>query len=314
MQETCQFRPSAGHGFYETSGGTCPETVLVLTCPARPHAGDEEGPLAINLGLIGFGTVGRAVARAVQEGAAGDARVVAALVRDAAGYQAEAAHHPWTLTDRPELFFAQTMELVVEGAGHEAVRRYAVQSLRSGRNFLALSVGAFADEALLRQVKEAAVAAGRRVLIPSGAIGGLDAITSAAVGGLEEVTITTRKPPGAWKGTVAEQQVDLANLAEATCLYSGPAREAARLYPQNVNVQAALALAGIGMDRTQSRVYADPAVRYNTHEVVARGAFGEIRVTIGNVPSEGSPKTGRIVAMSVVKAIRNLTAPVVVGI
>jgi aspartate dehydrogenase len=151
-------------------------------------------------------------------------------------------------------------------------------------------------------------------MVPSGAIGGLDAISAGAVGGLDEVTIRTRKPPAAWKGTAAETQVDLDRVTEPVLLYSGTAREAAKLYPQNVNVQAALALAGVGMDATRSEVYADPGVRYNTHEIVARGAFGEIRVSIGNVPSEASPKTGRIVAMSMVKAIRNLTAPFVVGL
>jgi aspartate dehydrogenase len=270
--------------------------------------------VTLSVGLIGFGAIGRAVAQAVEQGAAGDAQVVAVLVRNAGRYREAAPDYPRTITDNEGVFFGRQMDLVVECAGHEAVRRYAAASLRSGRDLLVLSVGAFAEESLLREVVEAAALSGRRVLIPSGAIGGLDAITSAAVGGLEEVTITTRKPPEAWKGTVAEQQTDLAALTEPVCLYSGSAREAAKLFPQNVNVQATLALAGIGLDQTRSQVYADPTVRHNTHEILARGDFGEIRITIGNVPSEGAPKTGRIVAMSVVKAIRNLTAPLVVGL
>ncbi|MCL4534734.1 MAG: aspartate dehydrogenase [Bacteroidetes bacterium] len=270
--------------------------------------------MTLKLGLIGFGVIGRAVAQAVQEGTAGDTQVVAVLVRDAAKHSADAVNFPWLLTDRPDLFFRQPMDLVAEAAGHEAVRRYVVETLRSGRDFLTLSVGAFADESLLFRAREAATASERQILVPSGAIGGLDAITAAAVGGLEEVTITTRKPPRAWKGTAAEQQVDLESLTEAHCLYEGPARRAALLYPQNVNVQAALALAGIGLDRTRSRIYADPTVRHNSHEIVARGAFGEVRVAIGNVPSEGSAKTGRLTAMSMVKAIRHRTAPLVVGL
>ena len=270
--------------------------------------------MAIKLGLIGFGAVGSAVAEAIQEGKAGDARLVQVLVRSPQKHAQDDGSRTWRLTADPDAFFSEPMDLVVETAGHEALRQYAVRALRSGRDLLTISAGAFAEDDLLQQIREEAAASGRRVLIPSGAIGGLDAITSAAVGGLKEVTIITRKPPRAWKGTVAERRVDLSGLTEPVCLYAGPAREAAKLYPQNVNVQATLALAGIGLDATRSAVYADPSVHHNTHEIAARGAFGEIRITISNLASEASAKTGKIVAMSVIKAIRNLTSSFVVGI
>ena len=96
-------------------------------------------------------------------------------------------------------------------------------------------------------------------------------------------------------------------------LFVGPAREAAPRFPENVNVAAAVSLAGVGPDRTSVRVVADPGVSRNTHEVVARGYFGEIRILLQNIPTEANPKTGRIVALGVIKALRNLTAPVVVG-
>ncbi len=270
--------------------------------------------MTIRIGLIGFGAIGRAVAEAVLRGAAGDTAITAALVRDLSRHREDASRYPWGFTDAADDFLALPMDLVVEVAGHEALRGYAERSLLSGRDYLTVSVGAFADDSLLTAVREAALSSGRRVLIPSGAIGGLDAVSAGAVGGLEEVTITTRKPPAAWKGTVAERTVDLDAVREPVCLYEGGAREAAALYPQNVNVQAALGLAGIGLDKTRSRIYADPTVRHNTHEILARGAFGEVRMTIGNIPSDESPKTGRITAMSVIKALRNLTAPVVVGL
>lgn len=270
--------------------------------------------MTLRIGLIGLGAIGRTVAEAIQEGHAGDSLVAAVLVRDRAKHQQDASSLPCPVTSNPAYFFKEEMSLVVEAAGHEAVRRYAVDTLISGRDLLTLSVGAFADESLLAKVKEAAAASGRQILVPSGAIGGLDAVAAAAVGGLDEVTITTRKPPRAWRGTVAEGLVDLEGLKEPVCLYEGPARQAALLYPQNVNVQAALSLAGIGMDRTRSRIFADPTVSHNTHEIVARGSFGEIRISIGNVPSAGSAKTGRLTAMSVIKAIRNRTAPLVIGL
>ncbi|HEX2988255.1 MAG TPA: aspartate dehydrogenase, partial [Chloroflexota bacterium] len=266
------------------------------------------------IGLIGFGAIGRTVARAVAAGAAGDTTIVAVLVRDPAKYEVESTGYPYSFYGDPDLFFDSGMDMVVEVAGHDALRRYAERALRSGMDYLTVSVGAFADDELLERVRSAATASGRRVLIPSGAIGGLDAISAGAIGKLDEVTITSRKPPVAWKGTVAEREVDLDAVTEPVCLYEGPARKAAALYPQNVNVQAALSLAGIGMDLTRSRVFADPSVIQNTHEILARGAFGEVRISISNIPSDESPKTGRITAMSVTKAIRNLTAPIVVGL
>ncbi len=270
--------------------------------------------MTVRIGLIGLGAIGGGILRAVQDGTAGNTTISAVLVRDPYKHLSATASSLFAVTADPGRFFASEIDLVVEAAGHEAVRRYAVRSLVSGRDFLTISAGAFADDQLLAQVREAALSSGKRVLIPSGAIGGLDAIASAALGGLDEVTITTRKHPRAWKGTPAEQVVDLDRVTEPVCLYSGPAREAARLYPQNVNVQAALALAGIGMDRTQSRVFADPGVENNTHEIVARGHFGDIRVNIANVPSDANPKTGRLAILSMLKSIRSLTAPIVVGL
>lgn len=268
----------------------------------------------LSLGLIGYGSIGKAVGEAARAGRAGDVRVASVLVRKVADYLSVYPDMVDLFTDDPDRFFAQQTDVVVETAGHEALRNYAVRALTSGMDYLTVSVGALADEATLSAVLEAARLSGHRVLIPSGAIAGLDAITAAAVGGLEEVTITSRKPPEAWKGTIVEQQLDLDSVTEPICVYEGAARDAARLFPQNVNVQAALALAGIGMDKTSSRVFADPTVRHNTHEITARGEFGEVHVTISNVPTDDNPKTGRITAMSVVKAIRNLTAPLVVGL
>jgi aspartate dehydrogenase len=212
-------------------------------------------------------------------------------------------------TDR-EQFLAEPLDLVVELAGQEAVQQHAEAVLQAGKDLLIISVGALGDDALYDRLLRAAEASGARLLLPSGAIGGLDAVSSAAVGGLDEVTITTRKPPAALQ-TDTERDAWLASAQDApVLLYEGAAREAVRLFPANVNVSAALSLAGVGFDRTQIRIYADPTVTRNTHEVHARGWFGELRFTIMNVPTE-NPKTGRITALSVLKAIRNLQAPVV---
>jgi aspartate dehydrogenase len=265
--------------------------------------------VSLRVSLIGYGAIGRPLAESVAAGRAGPVQVTAVLVRDPSRYPPPAGGA--LLTSDPAAFLDAPSELVVEAGGHEALRRYGEPVLRSGRDLMVVSAGAFADDALLSRLLAAARAAGRQMLVPSGAIAGLDVISAGAVGGLDEVTITTRKPPAAWKGTPGEAQALAAT--EPVLLYEGPARAGVALFPQNVNVAAALALAGVGLDATAMRVYADPTVTHNTHEVRARGAFGQVSLTLQNVPSE-NPKTGRIVAMSVLKALRNRVAPLVVGL
>jgi aspartate dehydrogenase len=260
----------------------------------------------LRVGFIGYGTAARAVAAGIQEGKAGAAGLAAVLLRRPT---AEALDGVLVTTDR-ERFLSEELDLVVELAGQEAVHQHGEAVLSAGRDLMVLSVGALADDDLFDRLQRAAIGHGSRLLIPSGAIAGLDAISSAAIGGLEEVTLTTRKPTEALQ-TGTDRDALLEGVAgERVLLYEGPARHAVRYYPANVNVAAALSLAGIGFDRTYVRVYADPTVTRNTHEVRARGWFGELQLTIMNVPTE-NPKTGRITALSVLKTLRNLQAPVV---
>lgn len=264
----------------------------------------REEPL--NVGFIGFGTIARAVLAGMRDGKAGRSRLAAALVRRPPTEEPD----DFVLTTDREEFLASGLDVVVELAGQEAVAQHGETVLAHGDDFMVLSVGALSDDELYNRLAAAAISHGSRLLIPSGAIAGLDAIASASIGGLDEVTITTRKPVEALRtGTDRDAALEEA-AAEPALLYEGPARHAVKYYPANVNVAAALSLAGVGFDRTYVRVYADPAVTRNTHDVVARGWFGELRLTIMNVPTE-NPKTGRITALSVLKALRNLSANVV---
>jgi aspartate dehydrogenase len=186
--------------------------------------------------------------------------------------------------------------------------------LEAGADLILVSVGALGDDKLREKLFMTARSRGRRIIVPSAAIGGLDRIAAAGVGGLEEVTLTTRKPPAAWYGTPVESQVDLSNLTEPYCAFEDAARESALLFPESVNVSAALSLAGIGFDATKVKVYADPGIRHNTHEIEALGRFGRLKLHIQNAPSAKNPKTGSIVAMSVVKVLRDLTSPFIIGV
>ena len=262
--------------------------------------------------MIGFGAIGRAVAEAIQDGQAGHARLVSALVRSPEKVEPGTAERLGCrfTTDAADFLDSQ-MDLVLEAAGHDALRAYAEHVLRAGKDLMVIAVGAFADADLWERVTRLAHERNRRVYIPSAGIGGLDIIGAAALAELDEVTHFIRKPP---RSLLPPDQAEAVEReGQPVELFVGPARLAAPRFPENVNVAAAVSLAGVGLDRTFVRVVADPAVTKNTHEVVAKGYFGEIRILLQNIPSH-NPKTGRIVALSAIKAIRNLTAPVVVGV
>ncbi len=199
--------------------------------------------------------------------------------------------------DFPEL------DLVVEAASQNAVRQYGEMILKSGYNLMVMSVGAFADVSLFRRLKELASKNGLKLVLPSGAIAGLDGLKSASVGKLNEVTLTTTKPPSS---------LDL-DVKEKTVVFEGPAFEAVRKFPKNVNVAATLSLVGIGFEKTRVRIVADPAAKRNRHEIFAKGEFGELKTAIKNVPSPQNPKTSYLAAMSAVSAIRRFKDGLVIG-
>lgn len=179
----------------------------------------------MRIGMIGFGTIGRAVARALSERRAGNAGLAAVLVRDVEKARATGITKPGMMTTAdPDEFFTSEIDVVVEVAGHVGLKLYAARALLSGLDVLAVSVGAFADDDFHSSVRQAAEENRRRLLVPSGALGGLDAISAASVGALDQVVLVARKPPGAWKGTPAEDAASQA-VTEPICSY---ARSSAR--------------------------------------------------------------------------------------
>jgi aspartate dehydrogenase len=265
------------------------------------------------VGIIGYGTIGEDVAKAIRQGEAGAVQLKAILVREKSRFQ-DLTIADCLITDNEDEFFHAGLDFVIECAGHEAVRRYGEKALQLGADLLLVSIGAFADESLQRLLREKAEQCGRKIIVPSAAIGGLDRIAAGSVGPMEEVTLVTRKPPKAWYGTLIEQQVNLTELSEPYCAFEGVARDSARLFPESVNVSAALSLAGVGFDQTKVKVYVDPHISHNTHEIEARGKFGQIKLQIQNTPSARNPKTGYIVAMSVIKTLRDMSSSFIIGI
>jgi len=184
--------------------------------------------------------------------------------------------------------------------------------LASGIDCLVISVGALADAALLAKLKSAAREGKSRILLPPGAIGGIDALAAMRLSGLTSVRYRSRKPPLAWRGSVAERVADLGTLAKPTLLYKGTAGEAALLYPQNANVAAAVALAGLGFEATQVELVADPGAGGNIHEIEAEGAAGRFAIALAGKPSRTNPKTSALAALSVARALLNEQATIVI--
>jgi aspartate dehydrogenase len=180
-----------------------------------------------------------------------------------------------------------------------------------GKDLMVISVGALLDHP---EVIETSRRTGHRLYIPSGAIAGLDGIKSAVVGKVAHVTHTTRKPPAGLEGApyLVERGISLAGLQEEREIFAGSAREACRGFPANVNVTAAVSLAGIGPDQTRVKIVAVPGLARNCHDIDVEGEFGKLHVHIENVPSE-NPKTGKLTALSIIRAVRDVADPVRIG-
>ncbi|QCI13973.1 aspartate dehydrogenase [Pseudomonas putida] len=196
-------------------------------------------------------------------------------------------------------------DLLVECAGHRAIEEHVLPALERGIACLVVSVGALSEPGLVERLEAAAERGNTRIELLPGAIGGIDALSAAKVGGLDAVSYTGRKPAKAWKNTPGEQACDLDSISEATVIFQGSAREAARLYPKNANVAATLSLAGLGLDRTQVTLIADPLSEENVHQVQARGAFGGFEMSLRGKPLQANPKTSALTVYSVVRALGN---------
>lgn len=257
--------------------------------------------------LLGYGAIGRGLHRALVEQQL-DIRIGAVIVprSDIAEVQAELDRSGFTdIRAVGDFASAQNADttLLVECAGHAALQAHAPQALRAGVDVLVASVGALANRAIEAELRASAFAGQSRVLVPSGALGGLDALAAGALAGIEQVRCTSTKAPAAWRGTPAEKMVDLDTLTEATAFFRGTAREAALTFPQNANIAAAVAIAGLGFEATRIELRADPAARGNTHRVQAHGAFGHLDMTVHAFTLAANPKTSMLAPLSLLQAI-----------
>lgn len=257
------------------------------------------------IALIGYGAIGRLMLDRCLSGTP-PADVVAVIARPQSVTRVQSMA-PASLKVTSSV--AEALEvrptLFVECAGHAALRAHAPDVLCAGVDLLVASVGALADTELEVALRSAAQTSGASVLLPAGAVGGLDALGAARIAGLDSVEYTSVKSVQSWRGSHAEKLVDLDHVCERSVFFTGSAREAARLFPQNANVAATVALAGIGFERTVVRLTVDPEVRHNLHYVRAVGTFGSIEVSIGGQTLPANSKTSMLAPMSLLRAIES---------
>ena len=266
--------------------------------------------MAQAIGIVGCGAIGRALLRA---GDAGELGVAVAGVNSRT--EGTAREFLDTLESPPPYLpldeLAERSSLLVETAGGHVVPSLAEAAFGAGKALMVISIGALLEHP---EVIDTARARGCRLYAPSGAIAGLDGIKSACQGMVERVEMVSSKPIAALEGApyLVENEIPVDGLTEAQEVFSGTAREACRGFPSNLNVSAAVSLAGIGPDRTTVRIVADPSLTRNCHDITVEGEFGLLRVHIENIPSE-NPKTGRLTALSIIRSVRDVVDPVRIG-
>jgi aspartate dehydrogenase len=263
------------------------------------------------VGLGGFGAIGGALARRLDRGLPG-LQLVAVSARDVGRAERRLAvlARPVPVVTLPEL--AALADVVVECAPAAVFRAVAEPALRAGRIFMPLSVGQLLEHSDLIDLAERT---GARIVVPTGALLGLDAVRAAAEGEIRSVTMVTRKPPSGLAGApyLERHGIDLEGISAPLKVFEGSAQDGVRGFPANVNVAAALSLAGIGPERTRLEIWADPHVTRNTHRIVVEADAARFEMQIENVPTAENPRTGRITALSVIAALCRLTASLCVG-
>lgn len=266
---------------------------------------------ALTVGIGGLGAIGRQVAAALDAGVEG-LSLVAVSARDRAGARAkvEGFSRPPAVVGLSDL--ADLADIVVECAPAAVFEEVAEPAVRAGRIFVPSSVGALLPRMHLVDV---ARENGGRIVVPTGALLGLDAVRAVAEGTIHSVRMITRKPPGGLAGAphLVENGISVEGLTEPKKVFEGTAREGARGFPANVNVAAALSLAGIGADRTTLEIWADPGLDRNTHRIEVDADSARFTLEIANVPTEENPRTGKNTALSVIAALRGLTSTLKVG-
>jgi aspartate dehydrogenase len=266
----------------------------------------------LKVAIAGLGAIGLPVARALDAGQLPGLMLAAVAVRDSVKAGRVLADFMTAPKIVPIEHLGALADVVVECAPKTTFRAIAESALKQGRILVPLSVGQLLDH---MDLVELAAKHGGRILVPTGALLGLDAVRAVSEGTVSSIKIVTRKPPAGLKGApwLIINNISVDGLTAPLRVFAGSAREAIKGFPANVNVAVALSLAGIGPDKTQVEVWADPNSQRNTHTIEVLSDSSDFTMTISGRPTESNPATGRITPLSALATLRRLTAPLVVG-
>jgi len=263
------------------------------------------------VGLMGCGTIGTLLGLAIVSGDIANASLGGLfdiIEENAKTLKSKLKTDVQVYSDVDGLISAP-IDIIVEAASQEAVRRFGKDIVAAGKDLMIMSVGALSDSVLLSELSAtSSIQEGKnRIFVPSGAIGGIDAIRSVRHL-IDSIVLTTTKSPKSLSGApfFAARNLNLDDITEVTQIYEGPAAEAVKLFPANVNVAAVLSLAGIGPHKTKVRIVVDPQATTNQHDIVATGSFGDIRITVNNVTAPGNPKTSFLAVLSAIECLRSI--------
>jgi aspartate dehydrogenase len=266
------------------------------------------------IGIIGCGTIGTELAFAVDTGKIKNSSIVALfdIVNDVALLLKSKLQNndPYAYTDFTEFISSSSFtdtDIIVECASQDAVNRFSKKIVENGKSLVIMSAGALADPLVLPELLDIASRTSSRIYMPTGAIAGIDAIRSVKQF-LDSVILTTTKNPKALADApfFTMNRIDVYKITERTLIYEGSAADAVKNFPANVNVAAILSLAGIGIEKTKVKIVVDPYTDINQHEINAKGKFGEIIISVRNMPSPTNPKTSFLAVLSAIECLRSL--------
>ncbi len=247
--------------------------------------------------FIGYGTMARKVHEMLPDNIV--LKAIVASPRSADEIRAELGEAIEVVTSVTEL--TAKPDLAVEMAGQDGLKQHAIDVLQQGIALGIVSVGAFTDEKFAMSLYDTAQKNKVKIHILAGAIAGIDGINAASLAGLEDVTYQGRKKPASWQGSYADELIDYDNLDQPMVFFKGNAREAAALFPDNSNVAATIALAGMGLDETKVELIVDPTLEHNIHHISAKGVFGKLEISMTGLPLAENPKTSSLAAFSALR-------------
>jgi aspartate dehydrogenase len=267
----------------------------------------------MNIGLIGCGSIGSEIAKAIDNNKI-DAKLM--IIFDV--YEDNMNRLLEILKDKPkktrvfDAMLDEDIDIIVEAASQKALKSYATKILKRF-DLMAMSIGALLDQEFYDTINDIITKHNRRLYLPTGAIAGIDAIKSVKEL-IDEVEIITTKPPVGLRDApyVKMNSIDL-SIDEPKMIYQGYANEAVRYFPANVNVAATLSLVGIGADRTRVKIVADPNINTNKHQIIVKGRFGEFNFIVNNIPSPTNPKTSYLAILSAIECLRNINSKIRIG-